>query len=575
MSVGIGRGSNRSRLSTRCPVGDSPPEYPARSGQRGPSFPPPGLFPRTGPLPHGSLLMPPAPDIDDDVRTLAAMGYAQELERRMGGFSNYCISLSIICILAGGITSFPIGLGAAGGASVGLGWPLVSLVALAFAATMAQVASAFPTAGGLYHWGAILGGRGWGWATAWFNLAGIITVLAAINVATVQFCFGAFAPVLGWSPEAAGKTLSALVESAPAHELFHPGSDRLAPLLVQFIAVALLTFVQAALNHTGIRTTTRITDASGWLILLVAAGLTVALLAFAPALDPGRLIEIRNFTGVPAGAPVWPATDSPGWAFALGLLLPAYTITGFDASAHAAEETVGAALEVPRAILRAVIVSALAGWVMLAALVMAIPDLDAAAAEGGNAFFWTMGHVLPGPLRLLLLVGIAAAQFCCGLATVTSGSRMLFAFARDGGLPWSPLLRRVSPVHRTPNVAIWVVAVLAVGFTVLVPYLTITAVCVILLYVSYLMPTLSGLLTHGRTWTRMGPWSLGAAYRPLAGLCLLGGVALFVVGVQPPNEVALWIVPGFALVLVAWWFLHKRRHFPGPPHLDTLAGPRA
>ena len=73
----------------------------------------------------------------------------------------------------------------------------------------------------------------------------------------------------------------------------------------------------------------------------------------------------------------------------------------------------------------------------------------------------------------------------------------------------------------------------------------------------------------------MGPWSLGAAYRPLAGLCLLGGVALFVVGVQPPNEVALWIVPGFALVLVAWWFLHKRRHFPGPPHLDTLAGPRA
>ena len=104
MSVGIGRGSNRSRLSTRCPVGDSPPEYPARSGQRGPSFPPPGLFPRTGPLPHGSLLMPPAPDIDDDVRTLAAMGYAQELERRMGGFSNYCISLSIICILAGGIT---------------------------------------------------------------------------------------------------------------------------------------------------------------------------------------------------------------------------------------------------------------------------------------------------------------------------------------------------------------------------------------------------------------------------------------------------------------------------------------
>jgi len=519
--------------------------------------------------------MPPTPEPDDDVRTLAAMGYAQELDRRMGGFSNYCISLSIICILAGGITSFPVGLCAGGGGSIGLGWPLMSLVALALAATMAQLASAFPTAGGLYHWGSILGGRGWGWATAWFNLAGIITVLAAINLATVQFCFGAFAPFLGWYPEAAGKTLSALVESAPAHELFMPGSERLAPLLVQLGAVALLTFVQAALNHAGIRATTRITDASGWLILVVAAGLTVALLVFAPALDPGRLIDVTNLTGVPADAPVWPTTESPGWAFALGLLLPAYTITGFDASAHAAEETVGAAIEVPKAIVRAVIVSALAGWVMLSALVMAIPDLDAAAAQGGNAFFWTIAQVLPTPLRFLLLVGIAAAQFACGLATVTSGSRMLFAFARDGGLPWSPVLRRVSLVHRTPNVAIWVVAGLAVVFTALVPYLAITAVCVILLYVSYLMPTFSGLLTYGRTWTTMGPWSLGAAYRPLAALSLVGGLALFVIGVQPPNDVSLWIVPGFALVLGTWWFVHKRRHFPGPPRLDTLAGPRA
>ena len=272
------------------------------------------------------------------------------------------------------------------------------------------------------------------------------------------------------------------------------------------------------------------------------------------------MIDVTNLTGVPADAPVWPTTESPGWAFALGLLLPAYTITGFDASAHAAEETVGAAIEVPKAIVRAVIVSALAGWVMLSALVMAIPDLDAAAAQGGNAFFWTIAQVLPTPLRFLLLVGIAAAQF---------------AFARDGGLPWSPVLRRVSLVHRTPNVAIWVVAGLAVVFTALVPYLAITAVCVILLYVSYLMPTFSGLLTYGRTWTTMGPWSLGAAYRPLAALSLVGGLALFVIGVQPPNDVSLWIVPGFALVLGTWWFVHKRRHFPGPPRLDTLAGPRA
>jgi len=124
---------------------------------------------------------------DDDVRTLNALGYAQELARRMGGFSSLALSLSIICILSGGVTSFHLGLGAVGGASVGLGWPLACLFSLAVAATMGQVASAFPTAGGLYHWASILGGRGWGWATAWLNLAGLVTVLAAVNVGMYRF----------------------------------------------------------------------------------------------------------------------------------------------------------------------------------------------------------------------------------------------------------------------------------------------------------------------------------------------------------------------------------------------------
>src|SRR3954464_1078480 len=128
--------------------------------------------------------------IADDIRTLRALGYAQELLRRMSGFSNFAISLSIICILAGGITSFPIGYAGRGGASLGLGWPLACGFSLIVAATMAQVASAFPTAGGLYHWASILGGRGFGWITAWFNLLGLVTVLAAINVGTYLFVIG-------------------------------------------------------------------------------------------------------------------------------------------------------------------------------------------------------------------------------------------------------------------------------------------------------------------------------------------------------------------------------------------------
>ena len=90
----------------------------------------------------------------------------------MSGFSNFAISFAIICIVAGGITAFGTGLSAAGGASIGIGWPVGSLFAFIVALAMAQIASAYPTAGGLYHWSSILGGRGWGWATAWFNLLG-------------------------------------------------------------------------------------------------------------------------------------------------------------------------------------------------------------------------------------------------------------------------------------------------------------------------------------------------------------------------------------------------------------------
>src|SRR5215217_3869431 len=159
---------------------------------------------------------------EHDKQVLHKLGYAQELSRRMSGFSNFAISMSIICVLAGGVTSFHLGYCSVGGASIGLGWPLVCLFSLTVAATMGQLASAFPTAGGLYHWAATLGGRGWGWATAWFNLAGLVTVLAAINVGTFRFALSAFAP--GAEPDD----------------------------LTQLLAVALITASHAAVNHLGI-----------------------------------------------------------------------------------------------------------------------------------------------------------------------------------------------------------------------------------------------------------------------------------------------------------------------------------
>src|SRR5205085_6984952 len=135
-----------------------------------------------------------------------------------------------------------------------------------------------------------------------------------------------------------------------------------------------------------------------------------------------RLVTFTNYSGK-TGHEVWPETSSLLWLFALGFLLPAYTITGFDASAHTSEETIGAAHEVPRGIVRSVLVSGVFGWVMLCALVLALPNMDAAAAQGSNVFYWAMEAVLPDWLRWLLYGGIVVAQYLCGLAAVTSTSR--------------------------------------------------------------------------------------------------------------------------------------------------------
>jgi amino acid transporter len=477
---------------------------------------------------------------DDDEQRLHALGYGQELARRLGGFSNFALSLSIICILAGGVTSFHLGLCSVGGASIGLGWPLVGLFALAVAATMGQLASTFPTAGGLYHWAAILGGRGWGWATAWFNLAGLITVLAAINVGTYRFALGALLP----------GALAAHLD-----------------LMAQALGVGLITFSQAVINHLGISMTARLTDFSGYWILLVATALVACLLAFAPGLDPSRLVTFENFSGT-AGGGVWPATEGLALLFAMGALLPAYTITGFDASAHAAEETINAAQCVPRGIVRSVLVSGVVGWILLGVVVLAAPNLSTAAAHGEGAFLSIMNGVLPRSLVVVLVIAIVLAQYLCGLATVTSASRMAFAFARDGGLPFSHAVRWVCPKRRSPAVAIWMIAITSLLFTIHTPvYATITAVCTIFLYLSYVLPTALGVRAYGRTWTVMGPWDLGLWYRPLALLSVIGCIVLIIVGMQPPNERSVWVVGATALTLTVSWFGIVRHRFLGPPYV--------
>src|SRR5215212_11079505 len=123
----------------------------------------------------------------DDERLLHRLGYAQELFRAMGGFQNFAISFTIISILAGCLTSYYIAIGWGGPVVVTWGWLLVGAFCIIVSLAMGEIASTYPTAGGLYYWASRLGSPAWGWFTGWFNLVGQIAVTAAIGYGCAFF----------------------------------------------------------------------------------------------------------------------------------------------------------------------------------------------------------------------------------------------------------------------------------------------------------------------------------------------------------------------------------------------------
>src|SRR5213593_3466381 len=283
--------------------------------------------------------------IQEDIADLGRLGYAQELFRTMGGFSNFAISFSIISILTGAVTLYDHGLKWGGPAEMAFGWPLVFVFTLTVALSMGELAASYPTSGGAYHWSAILGGRTWGWFTAWFNILGLITAIAGIDYGCAQF----LTPLLGLS------------------------SDARTILLVY----AAILVSHGLVNHYGIRLVAWLNDFSVTVHIIGVFAIVVALLFFAPR-------QPLSFFFKTVGG-----TDNPyWWGFILGLLQAQWTLSGYDASAHVSEETVDPRRRAPWGMVLSVVVSGIAGYVLLFALTLAIQDtgviLTATDAQGNH-----------------------------------------------------------------------------------------------------------------------------------------------------------------------------------------------
>src|SRR3954449_12592614 len=126
---------------------------------------------------------------DADSARLAELGYNQDLQRAWSSFSNFAISFTIISVLAGCFTTYFLAWNAGGPIAISWGWPIICGLVLLVAFSMSELVSAYPTAGGIYWWASELGGKSWGWFTGWFNLIGLVGVVASVVYGSAQFLY--------------------------------------------------------------------------------------------------------------------------------------------------------------------------------------------------------------------------------------------------------------------------------------------------------------------------------------------------------------------------------------------------
>lgn len=524
--------------------------------------------------------------LTEDEKVLHSMGYAQELSRRMGTFQSFAISFSIICIISGGLASFPIAMSTVGPWTATIGWIIGGIFALIVASSLGQIASAYPTAGSLYHWSSILGGKFWGWLTAYTNLLGLLFVIPAVNVILYTFIRDLlFSGMLGWDVSTWTNT-------------------------TMYLWVAGITVAQCLLNHFGIRLTTILTDISGYMIFVVTIVLVFLLFRQVPSFNLADAFTFVDKTGDAGGA----VAPSYGVfvAVLMGFLYPLFTITGFDASAHTSEETRDAQNTVHKGMISSVFWSLVFGFVLALGMVMALPAVYTALAADPNQTMvskdimtqlaaipggpkpadmailgWSSFSVLfnvlimPSFLGKLCAIGIILANFFCALSGLTSTSRMIYAFARDHGLPYK--LAHVSKAYRTPTAAIWFTGIITFLFVVVTTPLNAFAAlstgCAMYLYMSYAMPVIAGLLAEGKTWTTYGKFRLGGLSKLFAVIVIIGTIGIiigghaFVPSVTEPSFVPglIYYTVAFYGILIVVWFAFERRRFQGPPMGDEIA----
>ena len=441
--------------------------------------------------------------LTDDER-LAQLGYTPQLTRVLGLFSNFSVAFTYLSPMVGIYSLFALGLGMAGPSYIWL--TLVPLIGMLFVALVfGELASHYPVAGALYNYGKFSVGAGYGWFVGWFYGIALLVTVASVDTGVVGYFTSLTHNWFGWN--------------------LNPASHGTI-LWVTLLLLAIQTF----LNITGTSVMAAVARFGVYVELVGTFGIAIVLGIHGFHHGFGYLFSSRGAANVHSNGLGF--NFHGNWwtgAALIAVLAPVYIFYGFESAGDIAEETKDASRQIPRAMRLALIWGGIASLVLTGGLLLAIPAGHtgiAATVAGGVPSILAQ---LPTWLQDVALLLIIYAFFSCGTSIQGAGSRLAFSYARDGALPGSRWISRVSARHKVPVNALLGGAAVTVLFMLLVfvspkhntsilwftypanvnALLALVSFGVSGIYLSFFLTVIGSIIARSRGWIPEGAFRLG------------------------------------------------------------------
>ncbi|ODV89773.1 hypothetical protein CANCADRAFT_46176 [Tortispora caseinolytica NRRL Y-17796] len=495
--------------------------------------------------------------ITDDEARLAALGYKQEFRREFSVWSSFAVSFAVLGLLPSIASTMYFGLGYAGTAGISWGW-IVSMIGVqAVASSMAEICSSMPTSGGLYYAVAVLAPPKWApfasWITGWSNWIAQVTGAPSVDY-----------------------SLASMIMS-----LAQMRNPDFTPETYQvYLLTLLIIFVHACISSLPTKWIARFNSMGTSLNIIFLFVCGIILLA---ANDRESVSDAP--TKWNTNSYVWSdihnQTEWPdGVAVLMSFIAILWTMSGYDAPFHLAEECTNAAVASPRAIVLTAGVGGTMGWLMNLIIAYTVVNIDEVILSDDLGQPWaTYCRQVVGNDRAQVVVGLTiVAGFFMGQGCMVAASRVTYAYARDGCFPMSRFWRKVNTHSQTPVNAVFMNATIGAllcllmfgGSTAIDAIFSVGAIAA---YIAFATPTFVKVFFVGKKFRR-GPWHLGPFSQPI-GLLSCAWVTIMIPFLNFPQykgadntpDMMNWtcVVYGGSMGLaIVWFIIDARKWFRGP-----------